>query len=121
MNFAFGSGQRKAEKRRDISVERLERADVIVTSYAVIGIEFSEKRDEQVVSKLSQIKFRRLVLDEAHYVRNGGRIFNSVLRINAVFRWCVTGTPLQNRILDLHPLFAVIQEEVFSNRRNFKM
>lgn len=36
-------------------------------------------------------------------------VTESVLELQARYRWCITGTPLQNDISELHPIFAFLQ------------
>jgi SNF2 family DNA or RNA helicase len=51
----------------------------------------------------------RIVLDEAHKIRNGdGEVAKSVRKIVAPIRWAVTGTPLVNSLKDIVSLMAFI-------------
>lgn len=53
---------------------------------------------------LRQVKWRRVILDEAHYIRNAStQVSKAVRRLDAWFRWCLTGTPVQNRVQDVQP------------------
>lgn len=91
----------------------------VITTYGAVALDFGSDNAE-TCGPLSRVKWRRLVLDEAHTIRNpSSKIFQAVLRVNALYRWCLTATPLQNKPRDLHPLFAVINTEVFSDRRQF--
>ena len=54
-------------------------------------------------------RFDRIVLDEAHKIRNGdGTISKACRRIKAPVRWAVTGTPLVNKLSDVVALLAFI-------------
>jgi len=56
-----------------------------------------------------KIAFDRIVLDEAHKIRNGDGVFaKSIRRISAPIRWAVTGTPLVNSLKDIVSLLAFI-------------
>ena len=56
-----------------------------------------------------EIAFDRIVLDEAHKIRNGdGEFAKSIRRISAPIRWAVTGTPLVNSLKDIVSLLAFI-------------
>lgn len=49
----------------------------------------------------------RIVLDEAHIIRNSkGNTHRSLARLAAVHRWVLTGTPINNTVRDLHTLVA---------------
>jgi SNF2 family DNA or RNA helicase len=53
--------------------------------------------------------FNRIVLDEAHKIRNGdGEISKAARKIKAPIRWAVTGTPIVNSLKDMVALFAFI-------------
>jgi SNF2 family DNA or RNA helicase len=53
--------------------------------------------------------FDRVVLDEAHKIRNGdGQMAKEARRVNAPIRWAVTGTPLVNGMKDVVSLLAFI-------------
>lgn len=55
---------------------------------------------------------RRIVLDEAHTIRNRKtKTHRACLRLRGRFRWCLTGTPLQNHADDAQPLFAFLRAQ----------
>lgn len=57
----------------------------------------------------SFIAFDRIVLDEAHKIRNPfGTFARSIQRIKAPIRWAVTGTPLVNSYRDIVSLLAFV-------------
>ncbi|KAJ4465801.1 P-loop containing nucleoside triphosphate hydrolase protein, partial [Lentinula edodes] len=70
---------------------------------------------------LFRISWRRLVLDEAHEIRNAStRKAQAAFAIKAKYRWCLTGTPLQNRISDLYSLFHLLRIDKFSDIQWFR-
>lgn len=53
--------------------------------------------------------WNRIVLDEAHKIRNGkGRLSTAARAIPATYRWVVTGTPLVNSLKDVVALLAFL-------------
>jgi SNF2 family DNA or RNA helicase len=51
----------------------------------------------------------RIVLDEAHKIRNGdGEIARSARKLEAPLRWAVTGTPLVNSLKDVVSIMAFL-------------
>jgi SNF2 family DNA or RNA helicase len=61
------------------------------------------------VSVLLKFEFERIILDEAHTVRNpNAAISLAVSRIRARKRWAVTGTPVQNNQSDFYSLLRFI-------------
>ncbi|EQC32902.1 hypothetical protein SDRG_09433 [Saprolegnia diclina VS20] len=67
-------------------------------------------REEKVLlSKLHRVQWDRVILDEAHLIANmTAARTQASFQLHARARWCVTGTPIQNRCEDLHPLFKFI-------------
>ncbi|CDJ36054.1 DNA repair protein, putative [Eimeria mitis] len=58
-------------------------------------------------SPIASIRFRRVILDEGHIIKNTSSLVNRACNsVEADSRWILTGTPLQN---DLSDAFALIQ------------
>jgi len=71
-------------------------ADVIIVPYSMVG-------------KVETIQWDRIILDEAHEIRNrSSKIFRTVCSIKADIRWVVTGTPVFNSISDFVSLCQFI-------------
>ena len=102
--------------------------DILITTYEEVAKsyplrdpppELTEKyeRDEwwadyyeESKGLLHQMNFYRIVLDEAHMIRNpGGKKARACLALNAQHRWCLTGTPCVNGVFDLWSLLTFIQ------------
>jgi len=78
--------------------------DVVLTTYRTV---------EQ--GALKAIKWLRVVLDEAHEIRNPATLQSKACAaISAQVRWCVTGTPLFNGLKDLYALVAFVGIEPFN-------
>ncbi|KAJ3905662.1 P-loop containing nucleoside triphosphate hydrolase protein [Lentinula edodes] len=60
-------------------------------------------------------------IDEAHEIRNvSTKKAQAAFAVNAEHRWCLTGTPVQNRISDLFSLFHFLRVKNFSNAQWFR-
>ena len=83
--------------------------DLVLTSYSILGTEFEQD------SPVNQIEWFRVILDEAHVIKNStARQTKAVIALNAERRWVVTGTPIQNSSIDLYPLMAFLRFQPFS-------
>lgn len=97
--------------------------DVILTTYAVIESVFRKqnygfRRKNGLVkekSVLHNIDFHRVILDEAHNIKD--RQSNTARAVNVIKtqkRWCLSGTPLQNRIGEMYSLIRFLNIDPFS-------
>lgn len=63
------------------------------------------------------LEFYRIILDEAHKIRNSNtNFFKSMMRIPAERKLCLTGTPFVNRPSDIHSLLAFVGAEPLADK-----
>ncbi|KAL7958743.1 SNF2 family N-terminal domain-containing protein [Trichoderma compactum] len=97
----------------------LEESLVVLTTYHTISSEWKGSSDQQP-SFLFNTRWRRIILDEAHFIRNSdSRMARAICSINSVSRWAVTGTPIQNRLGDLTALLKFLQVYPYSEEHKF--
>jgi superfamily II DNA or RNA helicase len=85
--------------------------DIIVTNYALL------RRDLEALQKFS---FSAVILDEAQFIKNpAAQITQSVKQLKADQRLALTGTPLENRLLDLWSIVDFIQPGYLGSQEHF--
>lgn len=91
--------------------EGFDETDVILTTYHVIGSSNEDKKMFRVSN------FHYCVFDEAHMLKNMmTQRYATLLRINASRRILLTGTPLQNNLLELMSLLCFVMPKLFQNK-----
>ncbi|KAH7150358.1 SNF2 family N-terminal domain-containing protein [Dactylonectria estremocensis] len=102
-------GSKRREVWHDIGLY-----DIVLTTYDTI------KSDRAKNSPLLERDWARIVLDEAHKIRNRtSRIFEDVCKLQAESRWCLTGTPIQNYLDDFGSLLSFIRVPPFETKGPF--
>jgi SNF2 family DNA or RNA helicase len=75
----------------------LKKTDVVVTTYAIL------RRD---IDELAKIRFRYVMLDEAQYIKNWTTTTaKSTKQLKSDHRLALSGTPVENHLLDLWAIF----------------
>ncbi|KAI5852744.1 SNF2 family N-terminal domain-containing protein [Morchella snyderi] len=94
----------------------LRKYDVVITTYDVIRSEHKDTEGNGRPVGCFGLRWWRIVLDEAHTIKNRlakGSLACCALR--ARFRWCLTGTPLQNKIEELQSLIKFLRVAPFDD------
>ncbi|NXT82222.1 TTF2 factor, partial [Zapornia atra] len=120
---------------RDKHAEVLAAYDVVVTTYSLLSKEVPTSKEEGEVpaedhelgsgsspsSPLLRVAWARVILDEAHNIKNP-RVQTSiaVCKLRAGARWAVTGTPIQNNLLDMYSLLRFLRCSPFDEYKVWK-
>ncbi len=87
-------------------------ADVVITSYTLV------RKDTQL---FSATPWRRIVLDEAQNIKNPlAAQTKAILTLNAEHRLALTGTPVENRLLDLWSIFNFLNSGYLGKQAQFR-
>lgn len=113
-NFAVGQSvhiYHGSNKYKTKSKEELLKFDVVLTTHSTLSLEWpasqkrkkkkdaeedsdaEEKKEKKPPGLLYQVCWYRVVIDEAHVARTpNARISKAIAKLDAVFRWALTGT-----------------------------
>ncbi|XP_021899057.1 DNA repair protein RAD5A isoform X2 [Carica papaya] len=89
----------------------LAQSDVVITTYGVLASEFSGENAEDN-GGLFSVHWFRVVLDEAHTIKSSKSLISmAAAALVADRRWCLTGTPIQNKLEDIYSLLRFLRVE----------
>ncbi|KAG5841451.1 hypothetical protein ANANG_G00199640 [Anguilla anguilla] len=105
----YGSAEDRRYLRHDILSKEVE-FNIIVTTYnTAIGNEYDR-------SLFRKLRLEYAVFDEGHMLKNMNSMrYRHLMAINAHYRLLLTGTPLQNNLLELMSLLNFIMPTMFSS------
>ncbi|MBL4808590.1 MAG: DEAD/DEAH box helicase [Phycisphaerales bacterium] len=96
----------------DTFIEATDTADVVVTTYALVH------RDNEFITK---VKWGRVVLDEAQFVKNpAAKQSISVRSLNVPRRVAMTGTPVDNRLSELWSIMDFLNPKYLGSAGAFR-
>lgn len=98
-------------RERTRSLQELSKYDIVLTTYSTLASEQASQDESPVRST----EWWRIILDEAHLIKNANAQQSlAVANLKVERRWVVTGTPIQNGSYDLFSLMAFLHFEPFS-------
>lgn len=97
-------------KAIDLKTQALDQ-DVVLSSYALLH------RDEKV---LTAIDWREVILDEAQNIKNpGAKQAQAARRLKAGWHVALTGTPVENRLMELWSIFQFLNPGYLGSQSDF--
>jgi len=97
--------------------------DVVITTYQTLVSEHGASNMADGGHKVGCFGLRwwRIILDEAHSIKNkSAKATKACCALNSIFRWCLTGTPMQNKLEELQSLIHFLRIQPYDNLKEFK-
>jgi hypothetical protein len=99
-------------RRGSTLADVIDGADAVVTSYTLLRLDFEAYGGH---------KWAGLILDEAQYVKNHqSKAYQCARRVSAPFKVAITGTPMENNLMELWSLLSIAAPGLFPNPERFK-
>ena len=93
------------------TIDELAAADVVVTTYTLFRLEADAYRT---------LDWTGLILDEAQYVKNHqAKTYRCVRELVAPFKLAITGTPMENNLMELWSLLSITAPGLFPDPKRF--
>ncbi|KAK7184230.1 SNF2 family domain-containing protein [Paraphaeosphaeria sporulosa] len=111
-------------KCKKMTVKDLRKFDVIMVSYnSLESLHRKETkgwtRGEDIIkeaSPLHAITYHRLILDEAHSIKSRTTgVAKACFALKGTYKWCLSGTPVQNRIGEFFSLLRFLEVRPFAD------
>jgi superfamily II DNA or RNA helicase len=100
----------RARRRAELA-EAIAGADIVVTSYTLFRLEYEA---------YAAVSWAGLVLDEAQFVKNHqSQSYQAVKKLPAPFKLAITGTPMENNLMELWSLLSITAPGLFANPARF--
>ncbi|KAI1397509.1 SNF2 family N-terminal domain-containing protein [Hypoxylon fuscum] len=100
--------------------EDLRRYDVVITTYQILVSEHNHTT-ETVKTGCFGLHWYRVILDEAHTIKNrNAKATKACYELKSVYRWCLSGTPMQNNLDELQSLVKFLRIKPYDDLREWK-
>ncbi|POS87748.1 hypothetical protein EPUL_000521 [Erysiphe pulchra] len=108
-------GQQRTKNSSD-----LKKYDVVITTYQILVSEFGGSNENKKVGCFG-LNWYRVILDEAHTIKNrNAKATKACYSLRSEYRWCLTGTPMQNNLDELQSLIAFLRIKPFNDLYEWK-
>ncbi|XP_011503442.1 PREDICTED: SWI/SNF-related matrix-associated actin-dependent regulator of chromatin subfamily A containing DEAD/H box 1 homolog [Ceratosolen solmsi marchali] len=109
----YGSQEERRQMRFGWRSGDLDNIDIILTTYNLISATPEERRLFRV------LPLKYVIFDEAHMLKNMSTLrYENLIKINSQHRILLTGTPLQNNLLELISLLIFVMPSMFAGKQD---
>lgn len=101
----------------------LKKYDVVISTYQTLTSEFAGTSADEGGIKVGcfGVHWYRIILDEAHSIKNrNAKMTQAAYHLRGVYRWCLTGTPMQNNLEELQSLIRFLQIKPYAELKIWK-
>ncbi|KAF2036554.1 hypothetical protein EK21DRAFT_51881 [Setomelanomma holmii] len=108
---------------RTKSADKLKQYDVVITTYQVLASEHASCGDgpDGLKKGCFAVNWYRTMLDEAHTIKNrNAKMTKACYDIRSHYRWCLTGTPMQNNLDELQSLIKFLRIQPYCEMSSWK-
>lgn len=101
----------------------LKKYDVVITTYQILVSEFGSSSPDDKGLKVGcfGLHWYRVILDEAHTIKNrNAKATLACCALRSEYRWCLTGTPMQNNLDELQSLIKFLRIQPYDDLREWK-
>ena len=97
------------KNKKITTLQQLTDAPIVITTYGAVTLTKKQLK-EKLVIPLHEVRWSRIVFDEAHHLRNDKTsTATSAKLLNSDIRWLVSGTPVQNSKKDFYALCSSLK------------
>ncbi|KAM7197393.1 SNF2 family N-terminal domain containing protein [Rhypophila sp. PSN 637] len=110
--------------QRTKDAKELGRYDVVITTYQILVSEHGNsemKKRDGIRAGCFGVSWYRVILDEAHSIKNrNAKSTKACCDLRAEYRWCLTGTPMQNNLDELQSLVHFLRIQPYDDLTHWR-
>ncbi|KAL3472139.1 SNF2 family N-terminal domain-containing protein [Aspergillus californicus] len=124
--------------KRFIRFRDLKKYDVVLSTFGTLASEYKRATEYEKLMKSEPTlagqyldkmpclgptsKWYRVIIDEAQCIKNRNtKAALACCRLDTIYRWCMSGTPMMNTVLELHSLLQFLRISPYNSLEKFNM